>query len=420
MSGTGVPGGLAGWLDRIGSLVAGVGRESDDRPAAARALLGGVAEPGDGLMGTFVEAFGADGLADLLLAARDGSALVRAVGDSGIAVRPKALEEGIARWMPRLHLPSAERALAQAGRIGARLVLPTDEAWPTGLDDLGAHAPLALWVRGDPAALRGTGPAIAVVGARAATGYGEHVTAELAAGLSDRGFTIVSGGAYGIDGMAHRAVLGSGGTTVAYLAGGVDRFYPAGHEQLLTRITASGALASEVPCGAAPTRWRFLQRNRLIAASSAATVVVEAGWRSGSLNTAGHAASLGRPLGAVPGPVTSAASAGCHRLLREYDAVCVTDADQVAELVGASASIGIGGGRTDAVPPDGPADAGGPQARPAPDAVRVLDALSRRSAREIDDVARRSGLDPRRVMGILGTLEAEGRAARRESGWLAR
>ena len=177
-------------------------------------------------------------------------------------------------------------------------------------------------------------PTIALVGARAATGYGEHVAMESSAGLVDRGFAIVSGGAYGIDGMAHRAALASDGTTIAFLAGGVDRFYPLGHESLLSRIAQTGAVVSELPCGAAPTKWRFLQRNRLIAAASEATVVLEAGIRSGSLNTAGHAAALGRPLGAVPGPVTSPASAGCHRLLREFDAVCVVDADQMAELAG--------------------------------------------------------------------------------------
>ncbi len=155
---------------------------------------------------------------------------------------------------------------------------------------------------------------------------------EASAGLVDRGFAIVSGGAYGIDGMAHRAALASDGTTIAFLAGGIDRFYPLGHESLLTRIAQTGAVVSELPCGAAPTKWRFLQRNRLIAAASQATVVLEAGIRSGSLNTAGHAAALGRPLGAVPGPVTSPASAGCHRLLREFDAMCVVDADQMAEL----------------------------------------------------------------------------------------
>jgi DNA processing protein len=199
------------------------------------------------------------------------------------------------------------------------------------MNDLGNAAPFALWVRGN-VELLASSEQIAIVGARAATGYGEHVTMELAAGLSDRGRTIVSGAAYGIDGMAHRATLAGHGHTIAYLAGGVDRYYPSGHDALLTHIAEKGAVVSELPVSSPPTKWRFLSRNRLIAAATHATVVVEAGWRSGSLNTAGHAHQLGRPVGAVPGPVTSAASAGCHRLIRDYGAILVTNADEAAEL----------------------------------------------------------------------------------------
>ena len=165
----------------------------------------------------------------------------------------------------------------------------------------GRRAPLALWIRGDARHFGRLDRSVALVGARAATGYGEHVAMESAAGLSDRGFVIVSGGAYGIDAAAHRAALASEGVTVAFLAGGVDRLYPAGNSELLRRIASEGVLVAELPPGSAPTRWRFLMRNRLIAAAASATVVVEAGRRSGSLNTAGHAAQMGRPLGAVPG-----------------------------------------------------------------------------------------------------------------------
>src|SRR5450756_1961145 len=155
----------------------------------------------------------------------------------------------------------------------------------------------------------------------------------MSAGLADAGWTVVSGGAYGIDAVAHRAALAAGGTTVAFLAGGVDRLYPAGNATLLAAIQESGgSLVSEVPPGSVPSKVRFLQRNRLIAAASRATVVVEAAWRSGALSTATHAAGLLRPVGAVPGPVTSAASAGCHRLLRDGCAVCVTDAADALPL----------------------------------------------------------------------------------------
>jgi DNA processing protein len=297
-------------------------------------------------------------------------------------------------------------ALRQAARFGMRLLVPGDDDWPAGVDDLQQHAPPALWVRGDSARLAALGRSAAIVGARAATGYGEHVAIEVASGLVDRGFAVVSGGAYGIDGAAHRAALASRGTTIAVLAGGLDRFYPAGHEQLIGRIVECGVVLSEVPPGTAPTRWRFLQRNRIIAAVSGATVVVEAGWRSGALNTASHAATLGRPIGAVPGPVTSATSAGCHRLLRDGAAICVTNADEIAELAGG----GLGAAPSES---DEPPDPDGTRGR-------VLDALSERSPRRVDRIAVLSGLALDRVRAELGLLELDGRALERPAGWVKR
>ena len=211
--------------------------------------------------------------------------------------------------------------------------------------------------------------------------------------------------------MAHRSALASGGHTIAFLAGGVDRFCPSGHEELLSDIVESGAVVSEMPCGAAPTKWRFLERNRLIAASSCATVVLEAGWRSGTINTAGHAAGLGRPLGAVPGPVTSPTSSGCHKLLREYDAVCVTNAAEMAELAGTMTQVSFDF-------PDDAAPPGSFGSGRTSEQVRVFDALSARSARPIPDLARRAGLSTGAVIGALGTLEMEGAVKRRESGWV--
>ena len=259
---------------------------------------------------------------------------VRAEDEELASLLAPRLRDAVDRWTPRLSMTAVTRALEMAAHLGAAFVTADDELWPESVSSLGTGQPVALWVRGDVRLLPSLARSIALVGARAATGYGEHVAMESAAGLSDRGFAIASGGAYGIDGAVHRAALASGQTTVAFLAGGVDRLYPAGHSELLRRIADTGLLVAELPCGSSPTRWRFLQRNRLIAAASRATVVIEAGARSGSLNTAGHAAAIGRPLGAVPGPVTSPASAGCHRLIREYDAVCVTTADEMAELAG--------------------------------------------------------------------------------------
>jgi DNA processing protein len=386
----------------------------DPRDVAAAAILGFVSEPGDGVLGRLVAALGAVRVVEDLLADRASSELTAEAVERGAVVSVHEIAAGLQRWRPRLDHAAFARGLGQAARVGAGLLLPHDADWPEGLRDLDAHAPLTLWVRGRVGALRET-PSVALVGARAATAYGEHVAIEIAAGLVDRGFAVVSGGAYGIDGTAHRSALANGGTTVAFLAGGVDRFYPAGHEALLSRIAETGAVVSEMPCGAAPTRWRFLQRNRLIAAASLATVVLEAGMRSGSLNTAGHAAALGRPLGAVPGPVTSPASAGCHRLLREFDAICVTDAAQVAELV---------------LPADAPAapDArGGTPARTddrsldlTSDERRVLDVLGPRRARTVVELAERTGLGTSAVLGALGALDATGFARRVEDGWVRR
>ncbi len=350
----------------------------------ARASWTGIAEPGDRMAGMLVGALGATDSLQALVDRRSVPDLAAALVAKGAeSVTPDDLSKAIARWQPRLGSAMALRALRQAARFGARLLTPDATGWPHPLDDLGLHGPIALWCRGTEAALAALPGSIALVGARAATGYGEHVTMEASAGLVDRGYAIVSGAAYGIDGMAHRAALASRGITIAFLAGGVDRFYPSGHDALLGRIVETGAVLSELPCGEPPTKWRFLQRNRLIAASSAATVVLEAGWRSGSLNTAGHAAALGRPLGAVPGPVTSAASAGCHRLIREFDAMCVTNADEMAELAPRSVS------------------------RP----------VAPRAPRASPDIAARAGLSIATVQSMLGSLELEGRVRQRDSGW---
>jgi DNA processing protein len=187
---------------------------------------------------------------------------VTAIRDRGFAPPTvEELQQAMDRWSPRLTSEMALTSLRQAARFGARLLTSDRPLWPSGVDDLLHFAPIALWVRGTDAALASIGHGIALVGARAATGYGEHVTMEASAGLVDRGYSIVSGAAYGIDGMAHRAALASNGHTIAFLAGGVDRFYPSGHDALLTRIVESGAVISEVPCGVPPTKWRFLHRN---------------------------------------------------------------------------------------------------------------------------------------------------------------
>lgn len=354
----------------------------------ARLAWNVIAEPGDAVANRLVTSLGP---VDALHIAERGSEAVA-------SERSQELREAIERWEPRANARTISPSLRNAARTDASLLLPGDPAWPSGVDDLGDHAPIMLWARGqiDAQPLRGT--TVALVGARSATPYGSAVASELGAELSERGLTVVSGGAYGIDAAAHRAAIRTGGVTVAYLAGGIDRVYPEGNRQLFNEMLENGAILSEVSCGTAPTRWRFLARNRLIAAASA-TVVVEAGWRSGSLNTAGHAASLGRPLGAVPGPITSSTSAGCHRLLRDYDAACITGTADVLGLLG----------HNDGALFSAPSD---------PRATRVLDAMSARTARTVIDIAARSGLSERDARGLLALLELEGRVASREPGWV--
>lgn len=378
----------------------------------ARASWTGIAEPGDRIAGVLVSALGAAGALSAVVDRWPVDKIIQRAASAdanhlSAELTEAEITDALARWQPRVTASTALIALKQSERYRAALLVPGDPAWPSGMDDLGMHAPIALWVRGSLDTVRRLERSISLVGARAATGYGEHVAMEASAGLVDRGFTIVSGAAYGIDGMAHRAALASDGQTVAFLAGGVDRFYPSGHDALLNRIVESGAVISELPCGAQPTKWRFLQRNRLIAAASQATVVIEAGWRSGSLNTAGHAAALGRPLGAVPGPVTSAASAGCHRLIRDYDATCVTGAEQMAELM-PMAEISEEETLVGLEPPS---------ASVGSEAVRVFDAMSVRSPRTANDIAARSGLSVDTVQATLGVAELEGTVKERERGW---
>lgn len=373
-------------------------RPDDDahrrRDVFAEVVWGFLTEPGDRIAGELVRRLGASEALARVLSRQASSTL------ASDEVSSVEIAEAQARWEPRLDSTALFRSLSTAVSVGARVVRAADDVWPDGLTDLGDHGPRVLWVRGDVDALPRRDNAIAIVGARASTGYGEHVAMDFAAGLTSRGYTIVSGGAYGIDGMAHRATLACGGRTVAVLAGGIDQLYPAGHDELLRRIITSGAVISEVSPGGAPTRWRFLQRNRLIAAIAGATVVIEAGYRSGSLNTATHARDLDRPIGVVPGPVTSGASAGCHRLLRSNPATTlVTTVADVVELMGHGSS-------------DDRFDA-----RDSDTVVRILDSLSSTKPRTVEAIAAKSGMDVVSVGSGLGALLAEGRVVRRDDGW---
>ncbi len=236
------------------------------------------------------------------------------------------------------HVEVFER-LAEAA--AARFIVPGDDEWPAGLDDL-RHAesiqrrggePVGLWLRGPGHLAHLMERSVAIVGSRAATAYGNGIAADLAADLVEQGVTVLSGGAFGIDVAAHRGALAAGGPTVCVLANGVDVAYPPGNASIFDTLAKDQLLVSELPPAAHPTRVRFLARNRLIAAMSRGTVVVEAALRSGARNTAGWALGCGRPLMAVPGPVYSRASTAPHLMIRNGQAVLVTSAAEVLELI---------------------------------------------------------------------------------------
>jgi len=350
------------------------------------------------------------------------AALVRSVGpvEAAERVRRGLVDGDLARYTgSRREIDWAADDLELLARRGGRLITPDSDEWPVlafaafaGLGgDAGGRArlcggpPMVLWALGparlDEAALR----AVAVVGTRAATAYGEHVAGDLAGGVAERGVAVVSGGAYGIDGAAHRAALDCEGVTVAVLAGGLDVPYPAGHSALLHRIGQHGLVFTEYPPGVRPARYRFLTRNRLVAAVAGASVVVEAGLRSGAANTAAWARALGRVVAAVPGPVTSSASAGCHALLRN-GAELVTRAEDIVELVGH-----IGELAPEEPHPSTPLDG-------LSEAERlVYEALPGRGSATIDEIAIASGLASGQVLGPLAMLELAGLAERKESRW---
>ncbi|MEU0335341.1 DNA-processing protein DprA [Streptomyces sp. NPDC006193] len=284
-----------------------------------RVLLARVVEPGDETAGRWVRELG---VAEVVRRLRCGGEPLPGVSGT--------------RWaglVARAGRAEPERDLAVARAAGARFVCPGDAEWPGQLDDLGDARPVGLWVRGLPNLRMWALRSVAVVGARACTEYGTHMAATLASDLAERGWVVVSGGAYGVDGAAHRGALAARGATVAVLASGVDRPYPRGHAALIGRIAQQGLVLAELPPGDHPTQSRFILRNRVIAALTRGTVVVEAARRSGSLATARAAQRLGRFTMGVPGPVTSALSAGVHELLRG-EAALVTDAAEVVELVG--------------------------------------------------------------------------------------
>ncbi|WP_369215864.1 DNA-processing protein DprA [Streptomyces flavofungini] len=361
-----------------------------DEERLARAALTRVLEPGDTIGGRWLRELGP-------------VEVLRGLGEEeplpGVSVRRwEGLRARAAELRP-------ERDLTAARQVGARFVCPGDTEWPTPLDDLGDGRPIGLWVRGRPSLRMWALRSVAVVGSRACTEYGAHMAAALGAGLAERGWIVVSGGAYGVDGAAHRGALGAGGATVAVLACGVDRPYPRGHVRLIGRIAEQGLVVGELPPGDHPTPSRFILRNRVIAALTRGTVVVEAAYRSGALATARSARELGRFTMGVPGPVTSGLSAGVHELLRG-EGVLVTDAAEVVELVGNMGELAPE--RRGPVLPRDLLD---------PGAARVLAALPARGRATARVVAVGSGTTEDDAVGRLYELQSMGFVERHSDGW---
>jgi DNA processing protein len=314
----------------------------------------------------------------------------------------------------RLERVDPMRQLEIGHERGMRYVIPGDPEWPSQMDPLDYVAPLyertgappGLWVRG-PLTLQTLARSVAIVGARAATSYGADLAAQMAADVGRAGYAIVSGGAYGIDLAAHRGALAAGTPTAAVLACGADRIYPPSHRRLFDILAREGAIISELAPGLPPTRLRFLSRNRLIAGAACGTVIVEAGRRSGARNTANWTTRLSRPLMGVPGPVTSAASEGVHRLLRSGAATVVTSGEEILEMVG-----GMGEHLTVEEPaPVLPRD------RVTLREQQVLDAVPVGCGAPVDSIALAAGMSVLAVQGALKVLQERRLVVRADDGW---
>jgi DNA processing protein len=389
--------------------------------AYARAAMTYLAEPADRWLGQLIRVSSA-------AAALDAIKHYRApVGGPPHTKAGEAMKAAMERWRTRLsELPAPEEVLAFR-ESGIRLITQEDPEWPGQLADLGDEQPYALWLRGQADLRFSCLRSVAIVGSRAATAYGSYVAAELAASVAARGLAVVSGGAFGVDAAAHRGALSADGVTVAVLAGGVDVPYPVAHTELFDAVAAQGVLVSEWPPGRPVSRLRFLVRNRVIAALATGTVVVEAAERSGALNTARHARDLNRRLMAVPGPVTSDLSAGCHRIVREWQGTLVTSAAEVIEHLSPIGAFPAPGTAQAAGIPPAAAWPGHRQAPPVLprdqldlDAARVLDALPARGGIGTVRVAQRAGLAPGTTATLLGQLATGGFVERCDSGWRLR
>jgi len=321
----------------------------------------------------------------------------------------------IARRAARVDVDLLQR---RTDEIGARFLIPGDEQWPRRVDDLAwsdpvggvGGEPVGLWVCG-PVDLSVLGKPVAMIGSRASTSYGEHVAADWAVGIAEKGCAIISGGAYGIDACSHRGAMAAGGTTVAVMAGGLAHFYPPGNSSLLESVRKSGGVVSEYPPDHPPSRSRFLVRNRLIAALSSATVIIEGAVRSGAQNTVNWALSLERPVLAAPGPVTSAMSATPHRLIRSGEAILATCPDDVLAVLGP----------IDSTIPDYPRDPSTVFDRLTDSQKKVYEFLPARRSMSVDELSILTGESIPSLLICLSHLSAANLAVEDPPGtWKAR
>ncbi|MET7421726.1 DNA-processing protein DprA [Dactylosporangium sp. NPDC005555] len=400
--------------------MSGIDQAAGGIDRAARLALAHLVEPGSRELGLLVRGVGAP---EALILALHGVGVTEAFAG---AVRARLNAAGIGpgtgsadAWGELVARTLADTMTERAGQLGARIVTATDDEWPRAVDDLtrvsreGADAlrrdtdpPLCLWVRGPVRLGEALERSVSIVGARAMTGYGQFVASELAFGLAERGWAVVSGGALGVDVTAHRGALGAGGVTCAVLACGIDQVYPVSNSAVFERIAEEGILLTEWPPGTRPHKTRFLTRNRVIAAATRGTVMVEAGSRSGARNTLGYARRLERSAMVVPGPITSAMSVGCHVELRTPGTVLVTRVDEIVEEVGRLGEL---------------ADPIHGEERPedALDAVqaRVLDAVAPRTVRSAEEIAALAGVAGRDARRSLPVLEQHGFIVRADGGY---
>lgn len=372
--------------------------EIDLKAAATWSLL---CEPGDSMAGMLRRVIGIEESLFEIRRAKSAKDILPLLQNDHFRAPQfvSTLEESLECWQRRLSTVNVDKSLDVVFSLGGFLVSAQSRDWPVGLIDLGDSAPAVIWAIGNRDVLQNQ-KTVSLVGARTSSAYGLEVTRDLARAAVSKDFIVVSGGALGIDAQAHKSTLDAGGQTIAVMAGGLNRLYPSKNLDLFEAIKQSGLLVSEMPPGTSPARWRFLQRNRLIAALGRATVVVEAGFRSGSINTAGHANELDRPVGAVPGPINSTRSAGCHRLIRERRAELIATPADLFELLNLRNL-----------------EVEKPSFELTASQVRALDSFGY-FGQEVERVASISGLTRNEASFVLESLEKLGLVTRTSNGWV--